>query len=1155
MCGNNLSSSKTQKMTSMCSSRKSHAVMNTDGYFHRPSPYAYQNDYYLTPRSTWSKVSVPRVNGKATWRFSSAMLIISSILVLIAVLAIAGLALWMGAFRTNSKNAIVEFSCSFRIIRGEKYNPMLKLSTSMVFREKERKFKNIFELLFRRSVLSSSYKRTMIEKFENGTLKVFFRLYLDQRKIPRSIINVEDTVKDIIVKETYSISSLFQDMELDLTTVTVKRINKEEKQKIGIINQKQEQQKHAMITKNSLLRPNRTSSLIMNSKSKTHTVRPIKDSNEPDIDFDNIPTIKGTYRATKVNVTAYNSTKGTSVSIADIKGTTKKMLSHEQTTRSDKTSNSIKYLPTDIPSISVTKSMTITLNKEKLNKKQEDEIKTLLTISTTQNTVDIFKDFRNPDLETSPWKPIIPAYVNTEFKLLPDGNIKKADRIESSTQNIVPLTSDLHNNIKQLDDKTSTTPSAILGLLGSVNFHDISTIDTDIIGFPRDRIVPDLTKSTSDDNEKPDIEVAGQLPSETYNVKLKISSKYDGNDNKTSSSKSLLTHNISENMSIQDNPLFQKKYTDSNTTQKTEEKFDNLASTIEPDNIESFYNEKNSSESPTHGIGIAEPVPDIEIELETKNRNSSILILRQENEKYALRDKKVNINLPQPIYTSYNTPDLNGGNFGSSLIENLATKNPFRHTIPVDKIMSAINYNDNNSSHYSDNLFVSNDEIDEESSVSQDKIMTTLLPDSEEIIDETFVTKQDDTTVQLPNYEQIISTEPNIIQNNERDDELSHLNTTESYSDSTRKLTVENLDDKKSVSRNSTFIEIDIVEHTPGQSKRNSESYADETIAGKDELKKVYNDTLKAYVVKNRVTLVPANNNNAEIIKSVQLRSKIDSPAEGTTPLKQLSGMNNYTHKRDINTESAVSERFSSHEIQPDSTRFSEKESSKHNSTIIEQIVEIVTSISTRVSSNVKSNPVVSKIITRSSTNPIIRSEKISASNNEADRLFGDAVNTTKKALSSVQERPSLSSKNMRIMQTSDKKMLTFENQILLEKLKQLAEIRTDDDFVQVKRNKSNSNRMSQHQNFNASSLNIDELKKIANVMTENKTLKNANLRITFSRDDVAIFTKILNKIPPCPTDETNETLTTIRPDFSKTPRSNNYRTARSNVPKRVKEY
>lgn len=187
-------------------------------------------------------------------------------------------------------------------------------------------------------------------------------------------------------------------------SIKILGINKEERGKIGSINQKQEQQKHTMVTKNSLLRPNRTNNLILSSKSKTNTVRPAKtDSNESDIDFSNIPTIKGTYRATKVNIsTAYNSTKGTSKLTPDIKDTTRKILSHEQITRSNKTSNFINYSPTDKPTISFTKSTTVMFNEEKLNGKKKDELKTSqeLRITTTQSNLDIFKDFHNPDLET-----------------------------------------------------------------------------------------------------------------------------------------------------------------------------------------------------------------------------------------------------------------------------------------------------------------------------------------------------------------------------------------------------------------------------------------------------------------------------------------------------------------------------------------------------------------------------------------------------------------------------------------------------------------------------------------------------------------------------------------------------------------------------------
>lgn len=71
-------------------------------------------------------------------------------------------------------------------------------------------------------MLGTAYKQTIIDKFENGILKVFFRIYLNRRKIPRSITNIEDTIEDIIVKETYSSSSLFKDMELDLTSISIK---------------------------------------------------------------------------------------------------------------------------------------------------------------------------------------------------------------------------------------------------------------------------------------------------------------------------------------------------------------------------------------------------------------------------------------------------------------------------------------------------------------------------------------------------------------------------------------------------------------------------------------------------------------------------------------------------------------------------------------------------------------------------------------------------------------------------------------------------------------------------------------------------------------------------------------------------------------------
>lgn len=77
----------------------------------------------------------------------------------------------------------------------------------------------------KRSIIGSSYKQVIIDKFENSTFKVYFKLYLDLRKLPRSITKVEETIEEIIVKETYSNANVFGDLEIDLTSINIKRKN------------------------------------------------------------------------------------------------------------------------------------------------------------------------------------------------------------------------------------------------------------------------------------------------------------------------------------------------------------------------------------------------------------------------------------------------------------------------------------------------------------------------------------------------------------------------------------------------------------------------------------------------------------------------------------------------------------------------------------------------------------------------------------------------------------------------------------------------------------------------------------------------------------------------------------------------------------------
>ncbi|KAK9296507.1 hypothetical protein QLX08_009498 [Tetragonisca angustula] len=1219
-------------MASMCGSSKSYPAINTGSYY-RPGAYPYQNDYYLPPRSTWSRVSpehMKKQRGNTTWKIGSAMLIVSAMLVLIAVFAIAGLALWMGALRTDSKNAIVGFFCTFRVSKGEKYNPMLKLNTSMVFREKERKYKNIFEVLFRRSVLGAAYKQTIIDKFESGVLKVFFRIYLDRRKIPRSITNVEDTIEDIIAKETYSSSSLFKDMELDLTAISVKRINQEAPGS--------QKQKNAMITKNGLLRPNRNSSLITSSKPKS---KPSKiESTEPDIDFSNIPTIQGTYRATKVNVTTsnkMNSTQEPTRSQSNTRNNTKVPLPQEQTT--------IKPISVEDTS-EINQSTVQTTNKinEKVSHTVHDESSSknpsTTPISPTRDD-DLFKDFRNPNFETSPWKPIIPGYINTELKLLPDNVQKTSYKVNYSNSNlgeVVPdaTTRNSQQNVQGKVPQSSTTsakpPEPSMMFNSYVDVPGMSSFDIRDTDFPRDRIVPqemvnfrvngkfkNKIPGLSEDGEtfteaspsrlndkRPDIEVSGQLPSETYDVKLRTSSQPLGlsssqplelstakpyrstSENETGwrVTNAGFDDSVGDVKNPDDSTKMNRKRLGETTANESSDNFLPSTASSTPKwhaqrPIESDINEESTTKVP--GVGVAEPVADVDVELEPRNRYSDVqATVKHKNN--ALQDRKVDKNIQEPVYTSYKTPDLNGAGVRPSLIESSGTLKPFRHTIPVDKITSVVDHSKDHSLRGSlkqeintvtDSITNQRDRFAETGKLGTDldsrEEVIKVLPaeeSKEEVIEVPLVEKEAvkenfdaETFTNIPtSYAKIEERAGSTESNTESvidGDKLLRLGTTEVYSEvihpsynNIDKLVVKNEEDKKipgrltpSISRNSTFIEIDTLKHTPGEADEEGSSGNKSATKGEDSWlfngtlnrpynsletrKKIYNDTLKAYVVENLVTLAPAKSNTG-IGRPVRPRPKIDrektmridekssnrSSMDDTLLLEQLFGVQN----RDRNTTKRNS---LDHEDPAEENLDNERPR-------VEQIVEVVTSISTKVSTNFKGNPVVLKfVVTNSTSLPVIHrvgeevttlgtpsvSEEFSVPGKEENRSFGDRTSNNTPSLASSQD-----------VQTSDRKISTMEeNKSLLEKLKQFAEIGTENEPVKGKNSsrpnlgtlqshvsnvKSNTRQESQRPLPD-----FEKLKQIADIATGNETLMNSSAGFTMTRDGVEILTKILNKM------------------------------------------
>ncbi|XP_051153423.1 uncharacterized protein LOC127276809 isoform X2 [Leptopilina boulardi] len=1204
-------------MASMCGSSKSHPTLTTNS-FYRPGAYPYQSDYFLPPRSAWSRVP-PQTSKKkqadSSWKFGSTMLIIIAMLVLMAVLAIGGLALWMGALRTDSKTAIIGFFCSFRIVKGEKYNPMLKLNTSMVFRDKERKYKNIVEHLFRRSILGPSYKQAFIDRFENETLKVFFRLYLDRRKVPRSIANLEDTIEEIIVKETYSITSVFKDMELDLTSVSVKRINSDTTS--GQRSSLTSQQRNAMITKNGILRPNKNSSLLTNSKLKT---RPTKfESSEPEIDFNNVPTIQGTYKATKLNPFQNSSTvKITTTKETETSFTTPKTTS--ETTKSDQTTSES----------SITKT----------------EISTKSTISSTTKINDeLHKDFVKPDFETSPWKPIIPTFINTDLKPLTERN--EAHFNPNPTKITHPFVQPVRDKELIRDEELILgtpisevkPPDLFLNqsqITRPVNPPGMNTFDAEETDFPHDRIVPDeeskvknnFTHNSEDHVRRPDIEISGQLPPDTFELRLKTSPESSKDIEK--SHLDIITQINSQTSTVSFDRKPVSRLDDSNfssTRPATTIDFETSELPTLLTNEKPYFDEMPLQIS---GIGVAEPVSDLEIDLESRNRFSEISAITDDTSL-----KRPDHIIQQPIYTSYRTPDLNGG-ARPSLVEHSGTLKPFRHTIPVDKIASvweddeiiphpiidnpkkhdtekhlqtgvatitAVQFERNDDKTDSKHIVNGNPRVPSSSQKKQNqspsnlerivefethvkdtdtdnsshfhlsnssKIELSLESEEIEKSTETMNLTEEITKVETPISKESLNTSTDFPQLEISSESLrSNFSPSKTDHDSTTK--------KWLNSRNSTFVEINTMKHVPGKLSSTSSSVGtieepslwfaavnESSTTTLDAKRKVYNATLKANVVENNlVTLAPVKSNTG--VRPIRPRPKIDKE-KSTRLLEKSSSTTTTTTDTPFQAlnEAALLNRLFNLQLlarePPPLPPIGKGNITKvvkplnHENGSVEQIIEVVTSISTKVSSSIQGNPVTLKlIVTNSSTTTAPEATRKMDITTEHKTTANKHLGITN--LGNVNLRQSTTNKNSQnfgkveiietrsfqnddddddnnksrdklfawsgddssTMQTSDRKTSNGQqNQFLIDQLKQFADVRTVDDSGTSKPKiiKNNYNTQIKDSQQPATSTNVDELKKIADITTGNETtiFKNSSSSFTVSRDGVEVMMKVLTK-------------------------------------------
>ncbi|CAH2008583.1 unnamed protein product [Acanthoscelides obtectus] len=149
-------------------------------------------------------------------KLCSIALAVASFVVLLAVLAIAGLALYLGILHTETPSPVLSFNCSVKVIKGDIFIGNLQ--------EKMRKYKKQFETLYQRSILGPAFISCLVDRFGNDTQTIYFRLAFDRKKLSRSISNIEKAIKDILLTDAISRNSVFKNVRFDQRSLTVRQI-------------------------------------------------------------------------------------------------------------------------------------------------------------------------------------------------------------------------------------------------------------------------------------------------------------------------------------------------------------------------------------------------------------------------------------------------------------------------------------------------------------------------------------------------------------------------------------------------------------------------------------------------------------------------------------------------------------------------------------------------------------------------------------------------------------------------------------------------------------------------------------------------------------------------------------------------------------------
>lgn len=193
--------------------------------YHRKAPYLVWDDGFRPHR----KRRLKRWRESRACRCCSAAALTGAIsLIIIGILSIVAVSIYLGVITNLFRSPILSLSGKMSIVEGDDFTDYLLNTTSYEFLAKAETYEAMLENFYLSSSLEPAFVAAKVYAFRKGNLTVFFRIYLDRRKLQHSNEETLLVARNVVLEHAVKQRSEFSALSLDLSSIEFRENSDEE---------------------------------------------------------------------------------------------------------------------------------------------------------------------------------------------------------------------------------------------------------------------------------------------------------------------------------------------------------------------------------------------------------------------------------------------------------------------------------------------------------------------------------------------------------------------------------------------------------------------------------------------------------------------------------------------------------------------------------------------------------------------------------------------------------------------------------------------------------------------------------------------------------------------------------------------------------------